>query len=497
MTEGTQTTRVREYSILFAAGNLLVLVLCALVWGYVSAGATAGTGTYSLGQFLGACVLALVIVNLAFLLFVRRLTGNREYALIGVILLLLGLFVNALYPSLGVPDEVGHFTATYGLSEQFYAATEADAVVDVMEVNYPTYGYLPAVLAVTVGRVLSVPYEALLVLGRMANDIAFLFLTYLSCKAAPDLSMAILTIAGLPSTIWLVASYSYDGWNLGFCMLFIAYLWRLTTRQDQRIGIREILVMVLLLLAFAPIKYIYVILGLLVFAIPGERWRNRKVIIGAVVACGIGGVIALRSRLAEVLELLFTSTTDIRGLSQGLSGEPYTISYVVHHPIPVLCTLIKTLYIEFEDMLDRMLVGEFGSSLVPGYLVVILGVLLVLLLLVSTRESLAGRAQTGRGTWIAWYYRGVLALGILAVYGSFLFLYSYYNKGRIDTISGVQGRYFLPLILLLAPAGPARLAVRCADWLENHRIRPVQILAALFYVAVLVLLCRTPEFVTG
>lgn len=360
--------------------------------------------------------------------------------------------------------------------------------------NYPTYGYLPAAAAVALARLLSAPYQVLLLVGRMANYIAFLILVFLTCRTAPDLRMGVLAITALPSTIWLAASYSYDGWNLGFSMLFIAYLWRLTSQKVQ-IGIKQILFMVLLLLAFAPIKYIYVLLGLLVFAIPRDHWKNLKVVIGAVLICGIGGVIALWSRLREVLELLFTSTTDTRGLEQGLIGEPYTVSYVAHHPIEVACTFIKTFYTDMETMLEHMLVGEFNSSYVPGYLTVVLGILFVVLILVSTKASLPGRERTGRGVLTAWYYRGVFALGILAIYGSFLFLYSYHNKGRIDLISGVQGRYFLPIILLLAPAGPARLAGRCMDWMERHAIRPMQLWAALMYVGVLVLLCRMPGFV--
>lgn len=532
MTDRKQT---RGYLILIALANVVVLCLCAAIWLQVFSGRSAVAGVSIRGWYLGSCVLAVAIVNLAVGLFLQRLAPRTEQAMILVILLLAGLLVNVIYLPLNVPDETTHFSVTYNLSGKFYSAVGEDELetsqmqsgiwqdksdlsaiqrihafwydhshgseyshndsnLYIGAANYPTYGYLPAAVGVAIARALSMPYQALLILGRMCNYVFFLLLILLSCRVAPDLRMAILAIAGLPSTIWLVASYSYDGWNLGFSMLFAAYLWRLTTHKEQ-IGIRQIVLMVLLLLSFAPIKYIYVLLGLLVFAIPLNQWKNLKIIIGAIVIGGVGGVIVLRSRLAEVLTLLFTSSSDTRGLEQGLSGSSYTISYVVRHPMDVALTFIKTFYTDLEKMFERMLVGEFHSDAVPGYLAAVLGVLFLALFLSATRQTLVGRERTGHGVRTAWIYRIVLALGILAIYGSFLFLYSYYNEGEIGVISGVQGRYFLPLALLLAPCGSARLASRCSAWMERRRIQPVQLLAGMMYVSLLVLLCRMVGFV--
>lgn len=504
-------------------------------------------GQASLALWFGiVCVCALAICNLILALAWqagRRADGAGRTSLILVvaIFVLLGLLMNVIYPPMDVPDEENHLRTTYYWSGRILPDDGGDVqgeAADYVIFNVPTgvrqsmgnlpvtqqiysywydqeygndistqalwsyngagnyvgYGYTPAILGLTAARALHASYQTILLVGRICNYLVFLLLVVLTCKVAPDLRMATLAIAGLPSTIWLAASYSYDGWNLGFSMLFVAYLWRLTTHKEQ-IGLRQIIMMVLLLLAFAPIKYIYVILALLVFAIPARQWKNRKVLIGAILIGGVGAVIALRSRIAEAIDYLTTSKTDTRGLEQNLSGEPYNVSYVLHHPLETALTFVQTFYTDLEKMVNRMLVGEFHSDYVPGYLAMALGILFVLLLLVATRESLQGRERISKGTKTIWIYRIVLALGICAVYGSFLFLYSYYRNGEIGVISGVQGRYFLPLILLLAPAGSARLATSTGKWMDRHRIQPMQLWAAALYVGLLVLLCRMPGFV--
>lgn len=486
--------------------------------------------------FAAVCVLVLLITNLALVIAFRasELSGKQRGLLLIAVMLLIGVLCNAAYRPLNVPDEQDHYAVTYNLSAVIYRLVPDQRETLFMQpgiwqskenlptgqqiysfwydtsygndpcyqetthyfgiANYPRYGYIPGSLAVAICRLVQAPYQMLLIAGRMANYIAFLLLMVICNQVAPDLRMAIWAIAALPSTVWLAASYSYDGWNLGFSMLFICYMWRITTYR-KNVGIRELIGFALLLVAFAPIKYIYVILALLIFAIPLDHWQNLKGIVAGVIIAFIGLVIAMRSRLQEVIQLLMTSTSDTRGLEQGLSGESYTVSYVIRHPLQVILTFAKTFYTDAETMIERLLVGEFHSGYVPGYLTMVLGILFVILMLYSTRESLPKRDRINHSKIAIWVYRLVFVLGIFAVYGSFLFLYSYYNKDQIGVISGVQGRYFLPIILLLAPAGSARLADQSYIWLHKKGISREQILAAFLYVSLLVVLCRIPGFI--
>lgn len=478
----TKTDIKCKHLIWITLANLLVLCLCTIIL-------LEEVYTWS-ARYLCICGVAVTVCNLALWMFLQGgiMTVQKRTVLMLVILLLLGILSNAAIPSTNVPDEETHYEVTVRLSEDPASITDRGGV------SYPIYCYLFSAASLAIGRVVGISGQTFMILGRMANYVLFLALMVLSCKVAPDLRLAVWAIAALPSTIWLAASYSYDGWNLGFSILFVCYSWWMATRSS-RVGLRELVLYAVILVAFAPIKYIYVLLGLLIFAVPRQRWQNLKGILIGMMILMAGFVIVMRARLVEIIAGLTSSTADPRGLEQGLSGTAYTISYVVRHPASVLMTFARTLFDNTETMTERLLVGEFHSDYVPDYLTVALGVLFVALMLLSTRESLVGRERTGHPRWTALVYRATLVLGILGVYASFLFLYSYYNEGQIGEISGVQGRYFLPLVLLLAPAGSARLSGACCDWMDRHEVSWEQLWAAIVYVGMLVTLCRTAGFV--
>jgi len=70
----------------------------------------------------------------------------------------------------------------------------------------------------------------------------------------------------------------------------------------------------------------------------------------------------------------------------------------------------------------------------------ILGVVLVVLAVAPEKESI--RLKTGSKFWIAMVWMAVLAM----TWGS---MYLGYNKVGNNLITGFQGRYFIPIILLM------------------------------------------------
>lgn len=473
----TEIVGRKKYAIWTALANLLVLLWCAMLQ-------LDALHTWSV-RIGASYILSLVICNLALWLFLqgRGMSVRGQTILMTVILLLLGLLSNVAFEALRVPDEGFHYAQAYHLFG--YADPSGEAYT----VGSNWYAYLPSAIGLEIGRVLGLSADLSHIMARMSSQLVFLVLILLACKVAPDLRMAVWAIAALPATVWITASYSYDSWNLGFSILFICYMWRLAA-HSQRVGIRELVLCGLLFIAYARIKFIYGLLALLVFAIPRERWHNLRQIQIAITAAVAVLLFFMRGSILYAISTLSGDHYDSRGLDTGLSGTTFSLPLALHHPMETIMTFVQTILVGVEPNIQRLLVGEAWSDSVPGYLTAILAVLFICVLLMATRETLAGRDSIRHPQWTMLVYRVTFLLGVLAVLVSFLFVYSYYNEGQIGVISGLQGRYFTPWVLLLVPAGSARLSVRCHDWMDRHEIAVWQVWAMFVYVGVIATLCR-------
>ena len=303
--------------------------------------------------------------------------------------------------------------------------------------NFVTYEYVPQIAGIAAASLAKLPWYLILTAGRLASLLFCLLIIVLCLRLVPDLSFAAAGIMLLPSVIWMLASYSYDGWNLVMCILFLTLCIWLSGKN--KINIWQILALGAAFLLFVPIKYIYIVYGLMIFIIPftkntDKRLRVALLIIGAAVIS-----IGLISRGKEALELLTTSLTDDRGLEQGLYGEPYSIHWVISHPIDIMLSFSKTLFVYADAILTKMMIGEFNNQRVP-LIIAIISFFCVMYLLKSKGISIPQGSRK-------WPYLTLL-FGIFAIFGSFLFLYSYRVEGTYGLISGMQGRYFLPYLIL-------------------------------------------------
>lgn len=443
--------------------------------------------------FIVFSIVVMMIVLLLCFLWIHWI--NNPYALQQVFVplcLLFGVLSSLIYKPLGVPDENIHFAEAYHLSNElmgredqenypyhvyyyesgifrsiqeentaqalyrFYCnytygneSVEAESQTDSFVHAYVTYEYYPAAMGILIVRLLRLPYQWIYLIGRGVNILIYSLVLALAMRICNGLELAIAAIGLLPSSIWIATSFSYDGWNLAFCMLFVAYCVRLTC-SSRETRILDIVLGLIIFALFAPIKMIYMILGLLFVAIPLRKWKNKKQVVIAAAAMFTGTIIALRSRLQEAMSLLLTASTDTRGLKQGLNGEPYTLGWVVHNLPYTYQVFLKTFLNNCGVILEKIAIGEWYYSLVPTGIV--FGILAVLFLsLLLTFESSQNVGMVNNMPWKRLRVFAAIAfgIGVFMIMATFLFSYSYRPNYGIGEISGVQGRYFLPLLILV------------------------------------------------
>ena len=435
--------------------------------------------------YLMVCISILLALILLFILFYTR--KGSFYIRFAIIMMTLGVVNNICIVPMVAPDELYHFQHAYALSNDIVGSDASgayDTIIDQDgEVNFrvsigssnqslidfytiiddydgqaeKTFSrylpdsfyeccYIPSALGITIARLFGAPFQIVLISGRLANLLLLVVISIISMKCCNSLKFAIAAICLLPSTVWLMSSYTYDSWNLAFCLLFVALCFRI--RESRKcIRIAEIIGLLIVLLLFTPIKFVYAIMILAVILIPFDQFKgmnkSSKVVVLVSVISLVMLLLAIRGK--EALAYLTTSSMDTRGVRNLTTAQSYTMQWAVKHPVYILLTYLYTTIKEFWMLLRSCFVNETFAWMVPAYIIVSVIIVFTLIMMSALREYKINKNDRIKSTTI-------MLLSIIAVFTAFLFLYSTVSSGNYGEITGMQGRYFLPFLIYLAVA---------------------------------------------
>ena len=303
--------------------------------------------------------------------------------------------------------------------------------------NVPSYSYIPAAIGVLVARFVHAPYQIILLSGRLCNLLFVIMLAIIAMLIEWEYHYAIAAIFLLPSTIWLSASYSYDGWNLGFCVIFVVLCLKYA-RSSNKMRFQDVMLLLMVLLLFVPIKLIYVIIALSLLFIPLRQWNKKSTIVGSTVSIVTLLGIMFITRGKEAIALVTTPLMDTRGNSDNAGS--YTIDWVINHPKQTFMVYLNTLHQYLGYYIRKSIIGESYYDYVPKLLSIIM-LMIFMLIMISY-----GSKVTKYNRIIAWVIFGI---GSISVLTTFLFVYSTIPVEGIALIAGAQGRYFLPYFIML------------------------------------------------
>lgn len=300
---------------------------------------------------------------------------------------------------------------------------------------YSPLPYLPAVLGIEAGRTLGWGPLSLLYVGRACNCLAALALLGLAVYAMP-IGEEFLAMAGLlPMALYLYASLSADAALIGCALLFSALAFRSTLRGDWRTW--ELGVAAAAGALFCSVKPVYAPLLLAAMA-PGIFERKRAGVLvrqhAVVLAVAMGVTVGW---------LLFARST----MTTPLSGShPATqASLVLHHPAMLASAMVHTLNPEQIVVYCLQAIGVFGWLTVPllpvGFFLPVVN--FVVLWNIGVRGR--GKRSATRAVW----YLALAAVSGLLVIAAIYLMWAHVGQANV---TGVQGRYFLPLLGLVAMA---------------------------------------------
>ena len=414
----------------------------------------------------------------------------RQYAIEKVyipVTLWLGLMYLLIIPIYSIPDEYTHVDTAYAISNHILGIHDPENMkgyaykreCDIDTEEYLTYDasledyrrlyyemgervgdqelvlcavrsgaahvnilyYLPAAIGMAIGRVLSFGILPVLLLGRFMNLLCFTLLTYLALRKLGKQRMLLGMIALLPITLQQAASYSYDCILIAVALLFTAYCFYFAF-EAKSVSVLDI---VLFAFTFAQIAYVkggcYLPLCLLVLMIPLERrWKWRQIagftLTTGLIACGFFAQ-------GNVISLLKNYFVKNAGSVNPLSGsEMYTFGYLIHHPFKLISLYVNTFFVHGSRLVYEMFGGKMGSLFnIQMPWLYIIGFILVITAACSM-PSVQFRIC----------HKLTKALMILTVLGAscllFLSMLLADTAKTVNTIQGLQGRYFIPVMFL-------------------------------------------------
>jgi hypothetical protein len=293
------------------------------------------------------------------------------------------------------------------------------------------------------GRVADLPALSVFYLCRLAGLLSYLTLAGLAVRLIPFGKWILLVLALSPMALFQATTISPDAISNGIGFLFIAgCLWR---TSDSQITWREVggLILLIFLLFLAKLNLLPLIL-LPFLLIPPSRFESRKLYLALV---GITAVLFL----IEVAGWYLIASRSFNSLLLEQADPRGQVLYILSYPLSFLTITLKDFLTNGWLYLQGWINGYGYYYWTPPWIVSLLFLLGLgcALLLDASSDIRSRRLRT--------VLLLVFVAGCIVTVAS---IYISYAPVGADQVSGVQGRYFiplaLPLLLALASLLPKR-----------------------------------------
>lgn len=310
--------------------------------------------------------------------------------------------------------------------------------------------YYTSVFGVTIARVLGFGVNSVMYMGRLCNLLFFCLTCMLAVKICPYSRYQILMYTMIPMMPYVYASLSYDILPNAYLLLYFSLCMRIKRDKQASCGyyIATYIVFVLTL----PFKGHFVWFGLIILILTIEKiyqiyvagrksiekknkCTDRKNRIKIVSFMFLGVVLLLLAIYwGKDYCLNFVSRIFADGYVTDTGAPCISVTYAITHFGEVARIYFSSVVLQTPRMLYEMIGGMCYGRWLPAIIVVLYYVIILL------------------GAYYAGYFKGKKTIKWLIVpllvylTGFFGCMISYTAIGR-DRISGVWGRYFLPVLM--------------------------------------------------
>ena len=413
-----------------------------------------------IGFYIGLCYLIKYINR-------KNLPLEKQFLIFGIIF---GICYSIIIPMWGTPDEPTHYLRANEISHGHLISLKEDNRVgnylpentheiyelDVFNIKYADiisklgikeskeysfHGfantalysyvcYLPQSIGILIGRGLRLPMILGAYLGRLFNFMTWLFIIYMAIKYIPYGKRIVFMIAFLPMQLQEAISLSPDCLINSLSIGLIAYvIYHMS--KNKKLDMKDYLLGSMITIIISLLKIVYLPLCLLVLLIPKERFNSTKdkyIKIGILAAiCVIVNLIWLKISSGFLIE--FNEGVDSSLQVSGILSNPLNYIRIILH------TYRLSSFLYLKQMLGSILgwynIGTSGLMLLIYFFV---------MLYVSFKEKKVELKKYSKMMFI------FIMITIVVLISTSL--YVQWTPVGYPEIQGIQGRYFLPILLL-------------------------------------------------
>lgn len=298
-----------------------------------------------------------------------------------------------------------------------------------------TLYYLPAALIIRIVLIFTSNPIIVFYMGRIVNFIICFLLLLKAIKVTPKYKNLFIVIGFIPLCIQQMISYSYDGLLNACALLSVAYFIKFYTSKEK-IEKKDKLIYLFTAFVLLYLKRVYFVLVPLLFLIPSKKYKKgmkeKLLFIGGTIvlsAIFVYGTTALFSIGKVELPTNPTHVSDIDSARQ--------IQFLMKHPMQLPKVAYHTLKFCLRNYMKEM-IGVLGwlNHVLPSSVIQSFYIAFILLVLAS--KSIFKKLKEK-------IY--VLLLVCMSAGAIFLAMYTGWTTVGAYYAIGIQGRYFIPLLL--------------------------------------------------
>ncbi len=312
---------------------------------------------------------------------------------------------------------------------------KTDFIVFANTALYSPLTYLPQVVGIVFARLFTQKVIFMIYAARLFNWFFALSISIWAIIKSPICKKIMMLTILLPMVMQEMVSCAPDGTGVAVALAIIAFVFELRDTKRKMTGMDKAK-MILLAVFISQYKIVYVPLCLLLFLIPydcfGSKTNYRNWALG--LASSVAALSILWLVVSSPYQHAFTTYTF------GTTGKEQ-VAFVLSHPIAYGKVIFQTIQNQAKAYYDQAVGMSMGYYDVYPDPRAILGfeILLPLVAVFEMENKTINLAQ-----------RIVpLTVSILVTILVFTSLYVQFNTVGVQEITGVQGRYFLPLVPLL------------------------------------------------